>query len=144
MPAQNNSRIAGGTINPFSFLQPNPGVELGALQCSGPGVEIIGIAGVYTNRMQGQDGAPAQGYPAATVNQPILVYGDGEETILMVGSGYTIEPDNLLVSDASGNGIPLDPTTTTPVQWVGARAIEGGVSGDPIRVTVVLRNYVSN
>jgi len=144
MPAQTNSRIAGGTINPFSFVQGQPGTELGALQCSGPGVEIIGISGVYTNMMQGQYGSPAQGFPAATSGQPIQIFGDGEDTIIMVGSGYTVEPDNLLVSDASGNAIPIVLTATGAEQWIGARAIEAGVAGDPIRVSVVLRPYLGH
>lgn len=144
MPAQNNSRIAGGTINPFTFIQGNPGVELGALQCSGPGVEILGIAAEWTNAMMGQALAPAQGFPAATIGQAVLVYGDGEETIIAVGSGYTVEPDNLLVSDASGNAIPIVLTSTSALQWIGARAIEAGVAGNPIRVTVVNRPFLGH
>lgn len=137
MPAQNNSRRAGGTIQIASFIQGNPGVELGALQCSGAGVEILGIAQEFTNAMMGQTGQPAQGYPAATVGQDIKVYGDGEETVVIVGSGYTIMPDNLLTSDASGFAIPITLGATT--QWIGARAIEAGLPGEPIRCTVVLR-----
>jgi hypothetical protein len=137
MPAQNNSRVAGGTIQIASFIQGNPGVQLGALQCSGAGVEILGIAQEFTNAMMGQALAPAQGFPAATVGQHIRVYGDGEETVVIVGSGYTIMPDNLLTSDGSGFAIPITLGATT--QWIGARAIEAGLPGDPIRVTVVLR-----
>lgn len=141
------SRIAGGTINPFTFIQGNPGVELGALQCSGPGVEIIGIGQEWTSAMMGANNQTAylpQGYPAASVNQAIRVYEDGEDTIIMVGSGYTVEPDNLLVSDASGNAIPIVLTDTSKVQWIGARAIEAGVAGDPIRVSVYTRPYLGH
>lgn len=155
MPAQNNSRIAAGTINPFTFIQtgamvasdpttnpPFTGGELTALQCTGGGVEILGIAAEWTNAMMGtlvQTSLVPQGFPAATKGQGLRVYGDGEETIIMVGSGYTVVPDQLLCSDASGNAIPISSTNTSKTAWVGARAIEGGVAGDPIRVTVVLR-----
>lgn len=144
MPAQTNSRIAGGTINPFSFIMGNPGVELGALQCSGGTAEILGISAVYTNAMPGQTGAPAQGSPAATIGQAVQVWGDGEETIVMVGSGYTVSPDQLLISDASGNAIPLVATSTAAEQWIGARSIEGGTPGNPIRCTVNLRPYLGH
>lgn len=157
MPQQTNSRVAAGTINPFTFIQsgamvasdatsnpPFTGGELTALQCSGAGIEILGIGAEWTNAMMGQVLAPAQGFPCATKGQGIRVYGDGEETIIAVGSGYTVAPDQLLISDASGNAIPLVPTSTSLVQWIGARAIEGGVAGDPIRVTVVLRPYLGH
>lgn len=152
-----HSRIAAGTINPFRFIQsgatasplPSPCTnnELLALQCSGPGVEIIGIGAEWTNAMMGtavQTQLVPQGFPAATSGQPIRVYEDGEDTIVMVGSGYTVMPDNLLVSDASGNAIPIVLTSTSAVQWIGARAIEPGVAGDVIRCTVYTRPYLGH
>lgn len=150
------SRVAAGTINPFRFIQsgatgpiPSPATnnELLALQCSGPGVEIIGVAAEWTNAMMGtlvQTNLVPQGYPAAVAGQGIRVYEDGEDAIIMVGSGYTVQPDNLLVSDASGNAIPIVLTSTSAVQWIGARAIEGGVAGDPIRCTVYTRPYLGH
>lgn len=141
------SRVAGGTINPFRFIQGNPGVELGALQCSGPGVEIIGVGAEWTNAMMGtqvQTSLVPQGFPAATEGQSIRVYEDGEDTIMMVGSGCTVMNDNLLVSDASGNAVPLSPTDTGKVNWIGARAIEAGVAGDVIRVSVYTRPYLGH
>jgi hypothetical protein len=143
MGMNSKSRIAGGTINPFVFIQGIPGVELGALQCSGAGVEIIGIGAEWTNSMMGanqQTTLVPQGFPAATTGQDIKVYEDGEDTIIMVGSGYTVQPDNLLVSDASGNAIPIN-LAAAGVQWVGARAVEAGVAGSPIRVSVYTRPY---
>lgn len=144
MPSTNaKSRIAGGTINPFVFIQGNPGVELGALQCTGAGVPIIGIGAEWTNAMMGQQYQTTlipQGFPAATTGQGIRVYEDGEDTIIMVGSGYTVMPDSLLVSDASGNAIPIS-LAASGNQWIGARAIEAGVAGQPIRVSVFTRPY---
>jgi len=147
VPAYTNTRIAAGTINPFTFLQSganvtgvanNPNqVELQALQCTGAGVEIIGIGAEFTNAPNGLVGGPST-VPAATTGQQIKVYGDGEETIIMVGSGYNVVQDQLLTSDASGNAIPAN-VATASTQWIGARAIEAGIAGSPIRVSVVLR-----
>jgi hypothetical protein len=147
MPSQTNSRYAAGTINPFRFIQTDPASifypELSCLQCSGPGVEILGIAQEYTSAMMGQALAPAQGFPAAFASGNVRVYGDGEETILMVGSGQTIFVDNLLTSDASGCGVPVTLASASN-QFIGARALENGLAGDPIRVTVVLRPYTKS
>lgn len=143
MGMNSKSRIAGGTINPFRFVQTNPGVILGALQCTGPGVEIIGIGAEWTTSMMGanfQTTYVPQGFPAAYTNQAIKVYEDGEDTIVFVASGYTVMPDNLLVSDASGNAVPIN-LAASGNQWIGARAIEAGVAGDPIRVSVYTRPY---
>lgn len=141
MPAQTNSRYAGGTINPCRFLQPDVTntryPELSCLQCSGAGVEIIGISQEWTKGMMGQRLAPAQGFPAAEAGDTVRVYGDGEEHMVFVGSGYIVVQDQLLTSDASGNAIPITIGATT--QWIGARALEAGVAGDLIRVTVTLQ-----
>lgn len=146
MPNTNaKSRIAGGTINPFVFIQGNPGVVLGALQCTGAGVPIIGIGPEWTNQMMGannQTTQTPQGYPAATSGQAIRVYEDGEDCMIMIGSGYTVMPDQLLISDASGYAIPTA-IASTGVRWIGARAIEAGVAGDVIRVTVYTRPFYS-
>jgi len=152
MPQETNSRMAAGTIFPFSFIQsgnvgPNQGSpssnELLALQCTGAGIEIVGISAVWTDQMMGTAGQ-LQNYPvntpAAVVGERLQVWGDGTETMVMVGSGYTVQPDNLLVSDASGFAIPIN-LSASGVQWIGARAIEAGVAGDVIRVTTVLRPY---
>lgn len=143
------SRIAAGTINPFVFIQTGnmvatsaadrfTGGELTALQCTGAGVEIIGIGAEWTNAMAGANNLSPYNMPAATIGQAIRVYEDGEDTVIMVGSGYTVVPDTLLTSDASGNAIPAN-VATASTQWIGARAIEAGVAGDVIRVSVYTR-----
>lgn len=137
MPANDNSAIAGGTINPMRFVQATPGIQGSVLQCSGPGVEIVGIADQYTNNMMGTLFTPAQGWPIATTGQALRVHPDGDQCLLVVGSGNTVLPGMDLGSDASGNGIPV--TMGSTAVDVGARSVEGGVSGDPIRVIVQLR-----
>lgn len=145
MPAQNShSRVACGTINPFVFIQGCPNVELGALQATGAGVPLIGVGPIWTNSMMGANQQPSltpQGYPAATVGQSVEVAEDGyQDMLLMVGSGQTVNYDDLLVSDASGYAKPIN-LGASGVQWIGARAIDNGVAGDVIRVQVLTRPY---
>lgn len=146
MPADGNSqsRIAMGTINPFTFVQDAPGVPFGALQCTGSGVPIIGVAVEWTNNMMGtswQTAFTPQGYPAAASGQPIGVYEQGGPgAMVVVGSGQTCLPNQMLSSDASGYAKPL--AVGSGANWVGARALEGGVAGTLIRVEVLF-GYVS-
>lgn len=133
------SRIAYGTINPMRFVQDAPGIINGALQCSGVGVPIVGIAVEAITAMPGtawQQALVPQNYPAAASGNGIRIYGEnGPETMVIVGSGQTILPNQLLISDASGNAVGLDiASASAGVKWIGGRAIEGGDAGNPIRV----------
>lgn len=133
------SRIAYGTINPMRFIQDAPGIINGALQCSGPGVPIVGCGIESVTQMMGTSAQvtyTAQGYPAAASGNGIRIYGEnGPETMIIVGSGQTILPNQLLISDASGNAVGLDiASASAGVKWIGGRAIEGGDAGNPIRV----------
>lgn len=132
------SRIAYGTINPMRFVQDAPGIINGALQCSGSDVPIVGIAVEAITAMPGtlaQTTYVPQNYPAAASGQGIRIYGEnGPETMVIVGSGVSVVPNQLLVSDASGNAVGLDLAgASSGVKWIGARAIEGGDAGNPIR-----------
>lgn len=144
MEGNSSSRIAYGTINPFTFIQDAPGIAFGALQCTGAGVPIIGVAAEWTNNMMGtswQTAFTPQGYPAAASGNPIRVYEQFDmNAMVVVGSGQTCEPNQMLGSDASGYGKPLLPGSGA--NWVGARALEGGPAGTLIRVQV-LTQYVS-
>ena len=135
------SRIAGGNINICTFLISNPTAPLlGCLQATGGNAPLLGIAQEFTNQMAGTLGTtPAL---AAIAGQPVAVRTNQDiglqDVLLCIGSGYTVEPDNLLISDASGNGIPLNITSSrTTAQWIGAIAIEAGLPGQYIRVTPV-------
>lgn len=154
MGLNSHSRIAAGTINPCRFVQTGnmaaipagaDGNQLLALQCTGAGMEIIGIGAEWTNAMMGtaiQTGLVPQGFPTAAAGDTIRVYEDGEDAMIFVGSGQTVQPDNLLVSDASGNAVPLNPASArTNAQYVGARALEAGVAGNFIRCQVFTRIY---
>ena len=135
------SKIAGGNINICTFVQTDPAAPMnGCIQCTGGNVPILGIAQEFTNQMAGTQGVtPAL---AASKGQPIAIRDNApgdigmQDVLLCVGSGYTVEPDNYLVSDASGNGIPLSITSSrTTAQYVGAIAVEAGTPGSYIRVT---------
>ncbi len=133
------SRIAYDTINPMRFVQDAPGIINGALQCSGAGVPIEGIAVEAITAMPGtawQTALIPQNYPAAASGNGIRIYGEnGPETMVIVGSGQAIVPNQLLTSDASGNAVGLNlASASSGVHWVGGRAIEGGDAGNPIRV----------
>ncbi len=133
------SAVAGGTINPFSFIMPQPNVLNGAIQATGSGSPYLGVGPEWVQGMMGtflQTTLLPQGYPSASTGQAIRVYGALEEALLMVGSGQTVVANNLLVSDASGFAVPCN-IAASGQQWVGAQAIEGGTAGSPIRVRVL-------
>lgn len=133
------SRIAYGTINPFRFVQQAPGIPLGVLQASGSTVPIVGIAAEWTDNIMGtnwQTQFTPQGYPAAASGEPIRLYQEVDmNAMIMVGSGQTVVPGSMLVSDASGNAVGIN-LASAGLKWVGAIAVEGGVAGDVIRVQV--------
>lgn len=135
------SRIAYGSINPMRFVMDQPGVMLGALQCTANG-QIIGIAQIGVSNMPGtawqQQGMP-QMWPAAASGQAFQLFESNDiDTMVVVGSGFTVLPNQFLYSDASGNAQPLNTATAASgLYWIGAKSIEGGVAGDPIRVQVM-------
>ncbi len=140
------SKLAYGTVNPMRFVQDAPGIVNGALQCSGPGVPIIGISHESISNMPGtawQVAYVPQNYPTAASGQFFRLYEEnGPETMVIVGSGVTVVPGQLLTSDASGNAVGLNlATASAGVHWVGARAIEGGDAGNPIRCQVKMFPY---
>jgi hypothetical protein len=140
MEGNSSSRIAYGTINPFTFIQDAPGIPFGALQATGGGVPIVGVAAEWVNNMMGtswQTAFSPQGYPAAASGNPIRVYEQFDmNAMVVVGSGQTVLPNQLLVSDASGYAKPVT-MSGGGQQWIGARALEGGVAGTLIRCQVL-------
>ena len=78
--------------------------------------------------------APAGKYTgvAGYTGDPIKIYGLGDICLLSLGT--TVTPGQLLMSDGStGAAVPA-----TGSGYYGAQAQEGGVSGDLIRVQVVM------
>jgi len=130
-----------GTINPMRFVQAAPGIINGVLQATGSSVPLLGIAWESVTAMMGtyaQTTFTPQGYPAAASGDKLRLYEqEGMETMVIVGSGVTIVPNQFLTSDGSGNAVGVNPLTIAAgAYWIGGEAIEGGVAGDPIRVAV--------
>jgi hypothetical protein len=73
--------------------------------------------------------------PHAESGDPIGLYGDGEQCLLELGG--TVVRGGRLKSDADGKGVAVA-TTGTTIQQYGAIALESGVSGEKIRVFVLL------
>jgi hypothetical protein len=134
-----NSRIAYGTVNPFTFVTAVAGIPFAAVQATGSGSPILGVAAEWTNNMMGtlwQTQFVPQGYPAAASGQPFRVYEQiGIGATVQVGSGQSIVFDQYLTSDASGYAKPV--LVGGGTQWYGARALESGTAGTPIRCQVL-------
>lgn len=134
------SRMAYGDVNPMRFVMAAPGQFLGALQATA-NAQVIGISQIGVNNMPGtpwQTQFVPQMYPAAASGQGFQLYEEDDwDTMVVVGSGFTVLPNQWLISDASGNARPINTATVgSGLYWVGAQSIEPGVAGDPIRVKV--------
>lgn len=68
----------------------------------------------------------------AIAGENVLVWGNPEKDVFLELGG-TVTAGDSLKSDANGKGL----TTTTANDWIGAIAMESGVSGDLVRVQVV-------
>jgi hypothetical protein len=135
MAARTPRYYAGGTINVASFVKidTTSGNNFYVVQCTATTDKIVGIAqqGPYTP--PGVTGSVAS---AATSGQPVTVYGVGEETLLRITG--TVTQGDLLKTDGSGYGLSASVTDTgSALAWVGAFALEAGITGDWIRVLVM-------
>jgi hypothetical protein len=73
---------------------------------------------------------------AATAGQTVDVVGEGEVTLLRLGTGGAA-PGDLLKPDANGQGIKLAGTAGA-LEWYGARSLEAGVAGALVRVVTMI------
>lgn len=140
MSVNSLSRVAYGTINPMRFVMDVAGIINGVLQATA-NAPIAGISNIDVDNMPGtrwQQAFVPQMYPCAASGEPVRLYEENDwDTMVTVASGYTVLPNQFLTSDASGNAVPLNTSTAASgLYWVGAKAIEAGVAGDPIRVQV--------
>lgn len=121
---------AGGNISPCRFVKRTQvSGEAVITQCSATTDQPWGISPSGTRRMAltGWD----DGY-AAIAGDDINVIGFGDDEAMLEISATVAAGDNL-ESDASGKGQPA----TGDKDKVGAIALEGGVSGQKIRVKPV-------
>lgn len=126
-------RVASGDINPSRFVMPISSTAFAAAQATA-GSKIVGISHEGTRRFDAT--------LCASDGEGFRVYGEGEHCLLELGG--TVVADDFLVPDADGKGVTADLTATANPVWVGARAAEGGASGNKIRVTVKVFSTIDN
>lgn len=125
--------VAGGNIKPNRFIKLSTSANNTALQ-AGANEAVIGIARQGTKLAPGID---TTGY-LATSGDNVPYFGDGEVTMLVLGSGGCAAGD-LLKSDINGAGVAIA-TSGTTAQEIGARALEAGASGELVRVVVEIQH----
>lgn len=126
-----NNFIAGGTIQPATFVVASSSADNTVLQASGTTTPPIGVTTIssknppiYNNTLE-----------AADNGDPVTVFGLGEIAMLTAGSGgYT--HGQFLTSDANGNGVPA-----SAGQYVGAIALQSTAYQNQGRVQVVIFKY---
>jgi len=119
---------AGGTINPSRFVMLDVNNAFTGLQATA-GAGIMGIAREYTRVAPTPDTSASQAH--AISGEPIALADPDETCLLEIGD--TVAVGDKLKSDSSGKGVPVD-TTSGGYQEIGAVALQGGSSGDKIKV----------
>ncbi len=118
--------VAAGNITAMSFLVRATTADAKFSLASGTGTPIAGISGIgtryppYSSLDDGYIAIAGENFPVISPPQ--------KEAALRLGG--TVTAGDLLTSDGSGFGI----TTTTTAQFIGAQALESGVSGQIITV----------
>ena len=128
MPSPNPSYIAGGTIAPSRFVTHSQANDFEVTQAAAND-KIAGISQEGTRTAPIPDVSTNE---AAQSGETLQVYGDGEDCLLELGGA--VNPGDELKSDADGKGVQIAAGAT--VQQIGAIALEGGASGELIRVQV--------
>lgn len=118
--------VASGNINPARFCKVSGDRQVA--ECDA-GEAVSGISQVGTNKAAIPDVTSTY---AAVSGQPLQLHGPGAICLLTIGG--TVTANDLLKSDADGKGV-----TASSTDEAGARALEGGSSGEQILVQVVLR-----
>jgi hypothetical protein len=132
MPNTPPRLVAGGNIYPCRFVKMSTVADDRGLQATANDAPI-GIS-YPEGRYAPLEDVVTTNYHAIT-DDPIGLYGDGEQCLLEIGDDVT--RGGRLKSDADGKGVPVL-TTGTTIQQYGAIALESGSSGEKIRVFVLL------
>ena len=127
--------MANGDINPSRFVMGDTSADKKVIQATA-NAKILGVC------QEGARQAPLNDLVttnlAAKAGDSIKVYGDSDESVLLVAGGAITAFDSLR-SDATGRGV-----TATSGQNVGAVAQEGAAAaGELIKVQItIVRNAV--
>lgn len=142
MPAENPGYVAAGDIYPCRFVKPNlagGSNPFQVVQATAGTDQVLGVSTQRVKHLPGMFGVTAP-YKAAEDEDPITVYGDGEQCLLESGAAFT--GGDYLISDANGKGVPCNMAATTTVQGIGARALEAATAAGQIkRVLVTIRPF---
>lgn len=135
MPNTPPNLMAAGNIYPSRFLKMSS-TAFKCEQAAANGV-VIGVSQEGTNYPPINDTLITIAGYAAIAGQNIRIFGEGDECLLELGD--TVTAGQLLKSDANGKGVPIltNAGASTP-QYYGARALQGGASGEKIRVQVTI------
>ena len=134
--------VANGNLNPAVFCRidkadsPQGSGGFKVVQAS-LGDDTIGVVQEGTNWAPVNAPELTVAAYAAVAGQNVKVFNQpGEECLLTLGAAAV--PDDLLIPDSSGYGIPLSLTSSVPTtpQFYGARAKQGGSSGEKITVLI--------
>ena len=118
------TRVAGGNIPVTVFVKID--TATGKAVLCGAGEDMVGISQAHTRR------APLSGWDdgyAAVDGEALEIFCPPDDSALL-SLGGTVLPGQFIKSDGSGLGV----AATSDKDNAGARAYEGGVSGDQIRV----------
>ena len=122
--------VAGGNINPSSFVKLDPNNDFWAIQ-AGVGDSPLGISASGTDTAPGTPGATAF---AAVAGEQFVIYGIGSIVELKAGAtGFARGP---VKADVNGYGV-----TAVSTNVVGALSLETVAAGELGRV-IVLQPYV--
>lgn len=130
MPRPQPQLVASGNINACRFVKQDGdfrGAEANANE------RVIGISKEGSKYPPLSDLVTTNYH--AILGDPIGLNGEGDECLLELGG--TVTAGDLLKSDNDGKGVAIA-TTGTTMQNYGARALQGGGSGEKIRVQVKL------
>ena len=122
--------VAGGNISPCRFITQSATAPFTAIQ-AGAGDPTFGIS------QEGTTVVPIDGYTnassvyAATEGLPVPYWGEHDECLIELAG--TVDVGDLLKSDADGKGVK----GTAGTDKCGARALQGGATGEKIRVVVL-------
>lgn len=127
--------VAAGQINQARFVTPVAGAINNVAQ-SVTNDSPIGISGLGTRRDPDPDfAAGSSALALAIAGDPIEVNTHGEYCLLELAAsasgGQYLRPDD------QGKGIVAN-TSTSPISFYGARALQDGVAGDFILVQVLI------
>lgn len=105
------------------------------IQSAGATVRILGVSMEGTDYPPLTDPRVTVGGYAAIPGEELQVYGLGEVCLLTLGG--TVLNGATLTSDSSGKGVSITPANSGTVNYVGALAMQAGVSGEQILVQVM-------